>query len=79
VSPQSSFHSARLMGAWIIDMADLDAAHAAISQCKAATAAVIEVRHTLWGVQVRTESQQAADCLKASYSPTTAAPVALAA
>ena len=66
---QESFHSACRMGAWIIDMTDLDAAHAAIRLCKAETLASLEVRHTLWGVQVRTESGDAADFLADHYAP----------
>ncbi len=65
---QESFHSARLMGAWIIDMTDLDAAHAAIALCKARTAASLEVRHTLWGVQVRTDNGDAAILLADHYA-----------
>ena len=68
MGPQSSFHSARLMGAWVIDMADLDAAHTAIALCKAETPADLEVRHTLWGVQVRTDSDAAADFLAGHYA-----------
>ncbi|WP_174301566.1 hypothetical protein [Caulobacter sp. S45] len=64
-----SFHSACLMGAWIIDMTDLDAAHAAIALCKAQTHATLEVRHTLWGVQVRTDSGDAAGFLADHYEP----------
>ena len=63
-----SFHSARLMGAWVIDMNDLDAAHAAIACCRSETSADLEVRHTLWGVQVRTDSQSAADVLALRYA-----------
>ena len=66
---QESFHSACLMGAWIIDMTDLDAAHAAIASCKAQTLASLEVRHTLWGVQVRTDSGDAASILADQYAP----------
>ncbi len=66
---QESFHSACLMGAWIIDMTDLDAAHAAIALCRAKTAASLEVRHTLWGVQVRTDSAAAAGLLADHYAP----------
>ncbi len=66
---QESFHSARLMGAWIIDMTDMDAAHAAIALCKAETPASLEVRHTLWGVQVRTDSGDAAGFLADHYAP----------
>jgi hypothetical protein len=72
-----SIHSARLMGAWVIDMTDLDAAHAAIALCRSRLSATLEVRHTLWGVQVRTESQDAADTLAGCYAQP--APVALAA
>ena len=64
-----SFHSACLMGAWIIDMIDLDAAHVAIRLCKAQTPASLEVRHTLWGVQVRTDSGDAANFLADHYAP----------
>ncbi len=67
---QESFHSACLMGAWIIDMTDLEAAHAAIALCKARTPACLEVRHTLWGVQVRTDSGDAASLLADHYAPT---------
>ena len=73
---KSSLHTACLMGAWIIDMADMDAAHSAIACCKAEVDAAIEVRHTLWGVQVRTDSRIAADCLASHYTP---ADIALAA
>ena len=73
---QESFHSACLMGAWIIDMTDLDAAHAVIALCKSQAPADLEVRHTLWGVQVRTESGAAAGFLADHYTP---ASVALAA
>ena len=66
---QESFHSACLMGAWIIDMTDLDAAHAVIALCRAEMSASLEVRHTLWGVQVRTDSQDAAAFLADRYSP----------
>ena len=66
---QESFHSACLMGAWIIDMTDLDAAHAAIALCKVQTPASLEVRHTLWGVQVRTDSVDAAGFLADHYAP----------
>ena len=66
---RESFHSACLMGAWIIDMTDLDAAHAAIALCRTRTAASLEVRHTLWGVQVRTESGDAAGILADHYDP----------
>ena len=66
---QSSFHSACLMGAWIIDMTDRDAAHAAIALCKTQAPATLEVRHTLWGVQVRTDNAAAADFLAGHYSP----------
>ena len=66
---QESFHSACLMGAWIIDMTDLKAAHAAIALCKARTPASLEVRHTLWGVQVRTDSNVAASLLTDHYAP----------
>ena len=66
---QSSLHTSRLMGAWIIDMADLDAAHCAVALCKAEVDAPLEVRHTLWGVQVRTDSETAADCLARHYAP----------
>ena len=62
-----SFHSARLMGAWVIDMTDMDAAHAAIALCRSQTSATLEVRQTLWGVQVRTDSQHAADVLAERY------------
>ena len=65
---QNTFHSARLMGAWVIDMADLDAAHAAVAHCRSRLPALLEVRHTLWGVQVKTDSQAAADLLAASYA-----------
>ena len=67
MSSQDSFHSARIMGAWVIDMIDLDAAHAAIALCRSTSPAALEVRHTLWGVQVRTDSQTAADLLADSY------------
>ena len=73
---QESFHSACLMGAWIIDMNEVEPAHAAIARCKAQLAAVLEVRHTLWGVQVRTDSQEAARFIDDHYMP---AGVALAA
>ena len=63
-----SFHSARIMGAWVIDMNDLDAADAAIACCRSETTAELEVRHTLWGVQVRTGSQAAADLLAQRYA-----------
>ncbi len=63
-----TFHSARLMGGWVIDMADLAAAHAAVALCRSRVTAVLEVRHTLWGVQVRTDSQDAADLLARSYA-----------
>ena len=63
-----SFHSACLMGAWVIDMNDLDAAHAAIASCRSQLPAALEVRHTLWGVQVRTDSQAAADVLEQRYA-----------
>ena len=66
---QSSLHTSCLMGAWIIDMADVDAAHCAIALCKAEVEAALEVRHTLWGVQVRTDSEPAADCLARHYAP----------
>jgi hypothetical protein len=66
---QESFHSACLMGAWIIDMTDLDAAHAAIALCKVEMSANLEVRHTLWGVQVRTDSGTAAGFLADHYAP----------
>ena len=75
---QESFHSACLMGAWIIDMTDMDAAHAAIALCKAETPATLEVRHTLWGVQVRTDSQDAAGFIADHYTPASSG-VALAA
>ncbi len=65
---QESFHSACLMGAWIIDMTDLDAAHAVIALCKTQTASSLEVRHTLWGVQVRTDSDDVASFLAKHYS-----------
>ncbi len=65
---QPSFHSACLMGAWIIDMTDLDAAHAAISLCKRDVGALLEVRHTLWGVQVRTDDEGAAGFLADHYA-----------
>ena len=71
-----SFHSACLMGAWIIDMSDLDAAHAAIALCKSGTSANLEVRHTLWSVQVRTDRADVASFLADHYAP---ARVALAA
>ena len=64
-----SFHSARLMGGWVIDMGDGEAAHAAIAICRSGTTAVLEVRQTLWGVQVRTDSQVAADMLAGGYAP----------
>ena len=67
---RESFHSACLMGAWIIDMNEVDAAHAAISLCKTEVSAGLEVRHTLWGVQVRTDSPEVARFLDAHYSPT---------
>ena len=70
---QESFHRACLMGAWIIDMSDLDAAHAAIALCKSRTTAILEVRHTLWGVQVRTDSAVAAEFLAGHYAPTNVA------
>ena len=73
---QSSLHTSCLMGAWIIDMADLDAAHCAIALCKTEVDAALEVRHTLWGVQVRTDSESAAECLGRHYTP---AGIALAA
>ena len=63
----NTFHSARLMDAWVIDMADLEAAQAAIALCRSRTSAILEVRHTLWGVQVRTDSQAAADLLATGY------------
>ncbi len=63
-----SFHSARLMGAWIIDMTDMDAAHRAIARCKAELSGALEVRHTLWGVQVRTDDQAAAQLLADRYA-----------
>ena len=66
-----SFHSACLMGGWIIDMADMDAAHASIAFCKAETPSVLEVRHTLWGVQVRTDSEAAAQLLADRYASLT--------
>ncbi len=66
---QESFHSACLMGAWIIDMVDMDAAHAAIALCRTKTPASLEVRHTLWGVQVRTDSSDAAGVLAEHYAP----------
>ncbi len=66
---QESFHSACLMGAWIIDMNEVDAAHAAIACCRAQLSAVLEVRHTLWGVQVRTDSQEAARFIDDHYTP----------
>ena len=65
-SPES-FHSARLMGAWVIDMADMDAAHAAIALCRSRTAAALEGRPPPGGVQVRTDSQAAADLLAGFY------------
>ena len=71
-----SFHSACLMGAWIIDMTDMDAAHSAIAMCKANTPSAMEVRQTLWGVQVRTDCRAAADLLAERYA---ASSVALAA
>ena len=73
---QQSFHSARLMGAWVIEMTDLDAAHAAIALCRSDTPAILEVRHTLWGVQVRTESQTAADLLARCYAAPAEVPLA---
>ena len=73
MAQQQSFHSACRMGAWIIDMADLDAAHAAIACCKAEIDPDIEVRHTLWGVQVRTDDQAVADWLAAHYTPSAVA------
>lgn len=80
MGPQDSFHSARLMGSWIIDMADLKAAHDAIALCRSESVASLEVRHTLWGVQVRTDSDSAADFITSHYSPASGIPaVALAA
>jgi hypothetical protein len=73
-SPES-FHSARLMGAWVVDMADLDAARRAIAACQSRLEATLEVRHTLWGVQVRTDSQDAVDLLAGCF----AQPAAMAA
>ena len=73
---QVSFHSACLMGVWVIDMTDLEAAQAAIALCKSQTTWTLEVRHTLWGVQVRTDSAAAAGFLAEHYAP---AGVALAA
>ena len=69
---QDFFHSTCMMGAWIVDMTDRDAAHAAIAQCKARTPASLEVRHTLWGVQVRTDSGDAASLLADHYAPVAA-------
>ena len=63
-----SLHSGCLMGAWIIDMSDMDAAHMAIAQCKAETSSAMEVRQTLWGVQVRTDSRAAAQLLADRYT-----------
>ena len=76
---QESFHSARLMGAWIIDMTDADAAHKAIALCKRDGEASLEVRHTLWSVQVRTESEASANALGRYYAAASADKVALAA
>jgi hypothetical protein len=74
-SPES-FHSARLMGAWVIDMTDVELAHAAVALCRSRTGAKLEVRHTLWGVQVRTDSQDIAELLAHRYAGPTAAALA---
>ena len=64
---QDTFHSARIMGAWVVDMVDPEGAQAAIALCRSRTPAVLEVRQTLWGVQVKTDSQAAADLLAVGY------------
>ncbi len=73
MSQPESFHIACLMGAWIIDMSDMDAAHAAIALCKAESLSALEVRHTLWGVQVRTTCPTAAQVLADRYASSTLA------
>lgn len=71
--------SSKLMGGWVIDMADMDAAHAVIAACRAQLTAALEVRQTLWGVQVRTESDDAADYMASHYADGRAGQVPLAA
>ena len=75
----ASFHSARMMGGWVIDMADLDAAHEAIDSYKTHHSRLLEVRHTLWGVQVRTDDDGAAEYLASHYAPVASLAVSRAA
>jgi hypothetical protein len=66
-----------LLGGWIIDMTNGPAADAAIAFCRSTISAELEVRHSLWGVQVRTADKGAADLIARCYAEPE--PVALAA
>lgn len=74
MSSAPALTSSKLMGGWVIDMGDLEAAHAVIAACRGELQAILEVRHTLWGVQVRTENDDAADYVASHYGD--ASPVA---
>jgi hypothetical protein len=65
---QAAPSPACLLGGWIIDMADASAADAAIALCRSTTLAELEVRHSLWGVQVRTVDKAAADLIARCYA-----------
>jgi hypothetical protein len=74
MSSTPALTSSKLMGGWVIDMGDLDAAHAVIDACRSELQAILEVRHTLWGVQVRTDSDDAADYVASHYGEPAGAP-----
>lgn len=67
MSSAPALTSSKLMGGWVIDMGDLDAADAVIAACRTDLQAILEVRHTLWGVQVRTDSDAAAGYVSSHY------------
>lgn len=79
MSSSPALTRSKLMGGWVIDMGDLDAAHAVIAACRSELQAILEVRETLWGVQVRTDSDDAAGFVASHYGEPVEAPTSLAA
>jgi hypothetical protein len=57
----------RIMGRWVLDMPDAAGAIAAIDSLPPALRAAIEVRRTIWDVQVWTDNDAAATWVADHY------------
>lgn len=64
-----TLREARIMGQWMLDMDDRNGAEAAIASLPPALRATVEVRRSIWGAQVRTDSEAAAHWVKDHYAP----------